>query len=87
MKIRLGSPVIVRSTTTFNGTNTHPGLVNRIWSSPRTDTRDGPVMVNVAMFPDCAGTINETSILVHDSEDQAMASASPGRCAWVDRGD
>jgi hypothetical protein len=87
MKIRLGTPIVVRTTTTFNGTNTHPGVVNRVWTGASTDTRDGPVMVNCAMFPDCAGTQNETSILVHDSEQEAMASASPGRCAWIDRGD
>jgi hypothetical protein len=86
MKIRLGTAIVVRTTTTFNGTNTHPGVVNRLWSAD-ADTRNGPVTVNCAYFPDCAGTQNESSISVYDSEQDAMKGASPGRCAWIDRGD
>jgi hypothetical protein len=85
MKIALGTPIVVRTTTTFNGSQTHPGLVNRVWGDGG-DTRDGPVMVNCAVFPDLGGVFNESSIQVHDSEEAAMSSNSPGRCAWIARG-
>ena len=58
MKAAMARSVIVKGVLS-NGSDEHPGIINRAWSNG--DTVDGPVGVNVTVFPDCGASLAKTS--------------------------
>lgn len=72
MKVSIGRVVIVRGITSNGCPEEHPALVNRAWADH--DTKDGPVMANLTVFPDMAPPLSLGSVYVYDTKEQAEAA-------------
>lgn len=54
-----------------NGSEEQPAIITRAWSEQ--DTKDGPVLVNATVLPDCSEPVVQGSIKLFDSRDEAVA--------------
>ncbi len=68
MKPYLGAPVICVGITS-NGASEHPAVITRPWSG--NDTDDGPVAVNLTVFPDCGEQTCRSSVMLFSTSEQA----------------
>jgi len=68
MKPFLGATVILVGISS-NGSSEHPALINRVWD--KRDTVDGPVAVNVTVFPDCQEPTCRTSVMLFQTSEEA----------------
>jgi len=65
-KATIGRTVIVHGLMS-NGANDHPAVITRAWSE--LPTEQGPVCVNLTVFPDCGPPLQRGSVqLFHDAE-------------------
>lgn len=71
MKATIGRTVIVHNFSS-NGTTEQPAVITRAWSD--RSTADGPVGVNLTIFPDCAPPVNRGSVMLYDDVEQARAA-------------
>lgn len=55
--MKLGTTIVVRTSTAFNGSHEHPAIVNKAWS---------PTMVNCTVLPDCGAPFTMTSVRIVD---------------------
>lgn len=81
MKASIGRVIIVKGrVVTSNGSDLAPALITRVWSGE--DTRNQPVMVNCTAQPDLAGNQHIGSVMLYDTEEEALAAraiqAEPG---------
>lgn len=63
MKLFLGDAIVVKTPSSFNGSNEHPAIVNHVWNDGSTGS---PGMVNCTVLPDCGTPFCMTSVAVHD---------------------
>lgn len=70
MKPTIGRVVIVVGVIS-NGAANHPALITRVWSD--SDTRDGPVAINLTVFPDMSSPKLFSSVLLFDTAEAAQA--------------
>jgi hypothetical protein len=62
MKPYVGAIVVVRTTSKFNGTDLHPGIVTRVWSDNDPSDAIGLYScVNIKVLPDCGQPFDQTS--------------------------
>ena len=54
-----------------NGVIEQPAKITRVWGDG--DTAEGPVMVNVTVFPDGGQPIPRGSVRLYESRDEALA--------------
>jgi hypothetical protein len=80
MRLFTGIVVVACTTTSFNGSNEQPAIVNRVWGND--DTLNGPQMANMSVLPDCGPPFPMTSVRVHDTR---PATPIPGQDAWLAR--
>ncbi len=70
-----------------NGVLEHPAKITRVWAEG--DTAEGPVMVNVTVFPDCGQPIPRGSVRLYESKEEALAaqtiSSDPMVAYWPPR--
>lgn len=64
MKASLGRTVIVHNLPS-NGAMDHPAVITRAWSE--RSTAEGPVAVNLTVFPDCAAPLQRGSVMLFDN--------------------
>lgn len=80
MKARVSFPIVVMGVIA-NGAMEHPAIINRVWSD--LDTVDGPVAVDATMFPSGGGDAQfQSSIMLHDSRELAVAAGGGRRVAY-----
>ena len=79
MKASIGRTVIVHGLQS-NGAFDHPAVITRAWSSQ--STAEGPVAVNLTVFPDNAAPQSHGTVMLYHDEHQAHA-ACMGRAALV----
>lgn len=87
MKASISRMVVVKGVLS-NCSDEHPGVINRVWS--KEDTADGPVGINVTVFPDCGASLCKTSVMLYDSREAAELFLAtqlhkPVVCFWPDR--
>ena len=81
MKVRVSWPVVVMGPI-YNGTAEHAGVITRVFD-PGADTDNGPVDINVTMFPDGGGeTQHMAHIHLYPSRDAAVKAGSSRRVAY-----
>lgn len=70
-----------------NGIEEQPAIITRAWST--RDTREGPVMVNLTVFPDCGMPQLHSSVHLFETAEEAHAfrGGQPGMKAahWPQR--
>ncbi len=72
MKLTIGCIVHVKGAiVTSNGTDVAPAIVTRVWAPH--DTLDAPVMVNCTAFLDLSGPQHLGSVMVYDTEEEALS--------------
>lgn len=67
----LGRQVILHGLQS-NGSVEHPAIITRSWGGQRSTTQ-GPIAVNLTVFPDAAMPQVHTSVMLFDDEDKARA--------------
>jgi hypothetical protein len=83
MKPSIGRVVIVRTSQTYNGSNEHPAIVNRVWgTNDPAEAKGAHVCINVSVLPDCAVPFCATSISLFETKAEAEASGNSGQVAW-----
>jgi hypothetical protein len=65
-----------------NGANEHPAVITRVWNDYQ-DTKDGPVLVNLTVFPDMGDPVNYSSVPLYESRQEA--SGQVNSAFWPDR--
>jgi hypothetical protein len=70
MKATIGRTVILHGIFS-NGSAEHPAIINRAWSD--RDTAEGPVCINVTVFPDCGEPQCKTSVYLFETKELAHA--------------
>lgn len=58
-----------------NGATVAPAVITRVWN---TGKNGQPPCINVTVFPDAMPTKTATSVYLHEDEDTARDSLSPG---------
>lgn len=76
MKASIGRIVVLIGHSS-NGTDEHPAIITRAWSEH--DTRDGPVSVNLTVFPDFVAPDERaarpySSVMLFDTREEAEAA-------------
>jgi len=72
MKATLGRSVIVHNLLS-NGAVDHPAVITRAFSERLTE--EGPVLVNLTVFPDCASPLPRGSVQLFHTADAARRYA------------
>jgi hypothetical protein len=72
-KAAMGRIVIVRTPTSFNGSNEHPAIITHAW-------RDD--YANVKVLPDCGAPYDDTSITIYQTKEEGEKSNSPNHFAF-----
>ena len=72
MKATIGRTVIVHGISS-NGATEQPAIITRVWAPDRS-TEDGPVGVNLTVFPDGGAPFQRGSVMLHHTEEQARAA-------------
>jgi hypothetical protein len=67
-KATLGRTVIVHNLMS-NGANDHPAVITRAWSE--LPTEQGPVCVNLTVFPDCGAPLQRSCVLLFQDAEAA----------------
>jgi hypothetical protein len=73
--LRVGAPVIVLGAVS-NGSDTHPGIVTRVWSE---------TCANLTVFPDAASPVLMSSMTVYGTEEAAKADLMAHRANGAPR--
>lgn len=79
MKATIGSTVIALGVYS-NGASVAPGIITRVWST--TDMKHGPVAVNLTVFPDNQLPILRSSVMLYETEQDAVKAAQSGNVAY-----
>jgi hypothetical protein len=71
------SDMVIVHADVYNGTREHPAVVTRVWGD--VDTKDGPVTVNLTMFPDGGGEPQFFSSIQLFNDRATAHKQAPGR--------
>lgn len=86
MKPSIGRIVLVKTTQTFNGSDIHPAIVNRVWSTnDPAEAKGSFACVNVTVLPDGGAPFSLGSVQLFETEEEATASGSTSTCWWPPR--
>lgn len=75
MKPSIGRICIVRTNDFYNGSNEHPAVITRVWSTNDPGEAAGSfACVNVTVLPDCGIPFSMTSIPLYETPEEAGGS-------------
>jgi hypothetical protein len=82
----LGRIVLVHTAEKYNGCDTHPAIINRVWGdNDPAAARGAYSCVNLTVFPDCASPFSMTSVQLFETEEEARDSGSRHIAWWPAR--
>lgn len=82
----IGRIALVNTQETYNGSSTHPAIINRVWGdNDPASARGSFVAVNVTVFPDCASPFSITSVQLFETEEEARESGNKHIAWWPAR--